>query len=173
MESPSSKSALKFPRSHSAPPSPAARGGLRYSPPRQAIKSNSLSRDEVKDRQGDKSKVITQKPPAKEYPKKPQDFKLHTQERAAKRAWFNYMVATKLYLEEQEKKQIERVQKLIEEEEVRMLRKEMIPRAQLMPFFDRPFFPQRSSRPLTVPREPSFMAAKCSRSILQLSTTAF
>lgn len=32
---------------------------------------------------------------------------------------------------------------MIEEEEVRMLRKEMIPRAQLMPFFDRPFFPQR------------------------------
>lgn len=32
---------------------------------------------------------------------------------------------------------------MIEEEEVRMLRKEMIPRAQLMPFFDKPFFPQR------------------------------
>lgn len=32
---------------------------------------------------------------------------------------------------------------MIEDEEVRMLRKEMVPRAQLMPFFDRPFYPQR------------------------------
>lgn len=85
-------------------------------------------------------------------------------------------VATKLYLIELQKKQIEKAQKvfkyshnelrtficdfgfccsfskndihelleqIIEEEEIRMLRKEMIPRAQLMPFFDRPFFPQR------------------------------
>lgn len=83
-------------------------------------------------------------------------------------------VATKLYVIEQQKKQIEKVQKvhiaryrwihnfkiktlfeiiidsnaefcvqIIEEEEIRSLRKEMIPRAQLMPFFDRPFFPQR------------------------------
>jgi len=33
---------------------------------------------------------------------------------------------------------------MIEEEEIRMLRKEMVPKAQLMPFFDRPFLPQRS-----------------------------
>ena len=80
-------------------------------------------------------------------------------------------VATKLFVIEQQKKQAERLQKvkhiyiyiyitnymlcestliemlimkqMIEEEEVRLLRKEMIPRAQLMPFFDRPFFPQR------------------------------
>ncbi|KAK9180784.1 hypothetical protein WN944_023919 [Citrus x changshan-huyou] len=32
---------------------------------------------------------------------------------------------------------------MIEEEEIRLMRKEMIPRAQLMPLFDRPFFPQR------------------------------
>lgn len=32
---------------------------------------------------------------------------------------------------------------MIEEEEVRLMRKEMIPRAQLMPYFDRPYFPQR------------------------------
>lgn len=32
---------------------------------------------------------------------------------------------------------------MLEEEEVRLLRKEMIPKAQLMPFFDRPFIPQR------------------------------
>ncbi|THG05974.1 hypothetical protein TEA_000232 [Camellia sinensis var. sinensis] len=54
------------------------------------------------------------------------------------------LVATKLYLLERQKKQIEKLQKMIEEEEVKMLRKEMIPRAQLMPFFDRPFFPQRA-----------------------------
>lgn len=32
---------------------------------------------------------------------------------------------------------------MMEEEEIKMLRKEMVPRAQLMPLFDRPFFPQR------------------------------
>ncbi|MBA0825795.1 hypothetical protein Goarm_010712, partial [Gossypium armourianum] len=31
---------------------------------------------------------------------------------------------------------------MIEDEEIRCLRKEMVPKAQLMPFFDRPFFPQ-------------------------------
>jgi hypothetical protein len=32
---------------------------------------------------------------------------------------------------------------MIEEEEIRLLRKEMVPRAQLMPYFDKPFSPQR------------------------------
>ncbi|XP_015880177.2 microtubule-destabilizing protein 60 [Ziziphus jujuba] len=94
---------------------------------------------------------------------RPQDFKLHTQQRALKRAMFNYEVATKLYIIQQQKKQEERIQKMIEDEEIRLLRKEMVPRAQLMPFFDRPFYPQRSNRPLTVPKEPSFlMRGKCS-----------
>ncbi|KAB1199556.1 Protein TPX2 [Morella rubra] len=109
------------------------------------------------------------KSPSKDNTKLPQQIKLHTQERAIKRAMFNYEVATKLYLLEQQKKQAEKLQKMlimkqmIEDEEIRLLRKEMIPRAQLMPFFDRPFFPQRSNRPLTVPREPSFhiMSSKC------------
>ncbi|PIA63739.1 hypothetical protein AQUCO_00201229v1 [Aquilegia coerulea] len=57
---------------------------------------------------------------------------------------------------EHQRQQEEKFRKLIEEEEIRMLRKEMIPRAQLMPLFDRPFFPQRSTRPLTIPRDPSF-----------------
>ncbi|XP_033139017.1 protein TPX2-like isoform X4 [Brassica rapa] len=83
------------------------------------------------------------KAPAKEN-KKPLAFKLHSGERAVKRAMFNYS------------KQEEKLQKMIEEEEIRMLRKEMVPKAQLMPFFDRPFLPQRSSRPLTMPKEPSF-----------------
>ncbi|MCD7463224.1 hypothetical protein HAX54_050174 [Datura stramonium] len=75
----------------------------------------------------------------------------------------NNLMATKFYFIEQQKKTVEKVQKMIEEEEVRMLRKEMIPRAQLMPFFDKPFLPQRSTRPLTIPKEPSFMLnGKCS-----------
>ncbi|GAY53245.1 TPX2 domain-containing protein [Citrus sinensis] len=75
---------------------------------------------------------------------KPQEFTLHTQQRAVKRAMFNYSVATKLYLEQVQRKRVEKLQKMIEEEEIRLMRKEMIPRAQLMPLFDRPFFPQRS-----------------------------
>ncbi|GMP32421.1 hypothetical protein CsSME_00006182 [Camellia sinensis var. sinensis] len=150
MESPNTKSAHKFAKSQSAIQSTASKGVVRSISPQHANKSPSL---------------VSQKG-AKENTK-PQDFKLHTQERAAKRALFNYTVATKLYLLERQKKQIEKLQKMIEEEEVKMLRKEMIPRAQLMPFFDRPFFPQRSNRPLTVPREPSFhmVGGKCSSSI--------
>ncbi|RVX11347.1 hypothetical protein CK203_019643 [Vitis vinifera] len=138
------------------------RGVVRYNiPAQQGFRSHSWSKDYLKDQLGDKSKVF-QKPPLKENTK-PVEFKLHTQQRAVKRAMFNYSVATKLYFMEQQKKLEERLQKLIEEEEVRMLRKEMIPRAQLMPFFDRPFYPQRSNRPLTVPREPCFhnLSSKC------------
>ncbi|KAK9118143.1 hypothetical protein Scep_016236 [Stephania cephalantha] len=65
---------------------------------------------------------------------------------------------------ERQRREVEKLQKIIEEEEIKMLRKEMIPKAQLMPFFDRPFFPQRSTRPLTVPKEPSFMSSKYWRS---------
>ncbi|XP_065858172.1 microtubule-destabilizing protein 60 [Euphorbia lathyris] len=120
-----------------------------------------MEKDEVNDKLYDKSKA-NPKSATKENTK-PQEFKLHTQQRAYKRAMFNYSVATKLYLNDLQKKQIQKIQKIIEEEEVRMLRKEMIPRAQLMPFFDRPFFPQRSNRALTIPREPSFrmLNTKC------------
>ncbi|XP_021972672.1 protein TPX2 isoform X2 [Helianthus annuus] len=86
---------------------------------------------------------------------KSMEVKLQTKERAVKRAFFNYSVATKLYLMEQQKRQIERIQKIIEEEEVRMLRKEMIPRAQLMPLFDRPFVPRRSTTPTKVAKKTS------------------
>ncbi|KAI3808301.1 hypothetical protein L1987_24250 [Smallanthus sonchifolius] len=86
---------------------------------------------------------------------KSMEVKLQTKERAVKRAFFNYSVATKLYLMEQQKRQIERIQKVIEEEEVRMLRKEMIPRAQMMPLFDRPFFPRRSTTPTKAAKKPS------------------
>ncbi|PWA54862.1 TPX2-like protein [Artemisia annua] len=83
------------------------------------------------------------------------EVKLQTKERAVRRAFFNYSVATKLYIMEQQKRQIERIQKIIEEEEVRELRKEMIPRAQLMPLFDRPFFPRRSTTPAKVAKKTS------------------
>ncbi|OIW14143.1 hypothetical protein TanjilG_21283 [Lupinus angustifolius] len=94
---------------------------------------------------------------------KPQEFKLHTQERAVKRAMFNYAVTTKFYLMELQKKREEKLIKMIEEEETRLLRKEMVPRAQLMPYFDKPFSPQRSSK--TVPKESCIhmMSSKCWR----------
>ncbi|GLT28756.1 hypothetical protein SLA2020_036640 [Shorea laevis] len=122
---------------------------------KSAVSWTSTARETTtKDQLKDKSKALP-KAPAKENTK-PLDFKLHTEQRAVKRAMFNYSVATKLYLMNLQKKQVEKLQKMIEEEEVRLLRKEMIPKAQLMPFFDRPFFPQRSNRPLTIPKEPSF-----------------
>ncbi|EPS73384.1 hypothetical protein M569_01375, partial [Genlisea aurea] len=86
---------------------------------------------------------------------KPVEFRLHTQQRAAQRAIFNSFVSIKLCITEQHKKQVTKALKGIEEEEVRILRREkMIPKAQLMPIFDQPFLPQRSTRPLTIPREP-------------------
>ncbi|TYK28243.1 protein TPX2 [Cucumis melo var. makuwa] len=103
------------------------------------------TKDGVRDRVLEKVERarVPQKAPVKENTKKPQDFKLHTQERAVKRAMFNYSIATKLYVTELQKKVEEKLHKMIEEEEVRLMRKEMIPRAQLMPYFDRPYFPQR------------------------------
>ncbi|XP_038719921.1 protein TPX2-like [Tripterygium wilfordii] len=128
-------------------------------------KSPNKTRNEARDRL-DKSKgrptPTTTKAAAKENTK-PQEFRLHTGQRALRRAMFNYSVATKIYMTQLQKKQVEKLHKIIEEEEVRMMRKEMVPRAQLMPLFDRPFFPQRSNRPLTVPKEPSFkmLNSKC------------
>ncbi|XP_004145652.1 protein TPX2 [Cucumis sativus] len=120
------------------------------------------TKDGVRDRVLEKAERarVPQKAHVKENTKKSQDFKLHTQERAVKRAMFNYSIATKLYVTELQKKVEEKLHKMIEEEEVRLMRKEMIPRAQLMPYFDRPYFPQRSNRPLTIPREPSFLMNK-------------
>ncbi|XXG74155.1 hypothetical protein AAC387_Pa07g2945 [Persea americana] len=101
------------------------------------------------------------KPPVKEQTK-PVEIKLHTQQRAVRRAGFNDLVATKMNWQEQQRQQLEKLCKTLEEEEIRMLRKQMVPRAQLMPLFDRPFYPQRSTRPLTVPKEPTFhLRSKC------------
>ncbi|CAN8276082.1 unnamed protein product [Cochlearia groenlandica] len=114
---------------------------------------------ELKERAHDKTKAAPVKNVAKaeaKENKKPLEFKLHSGDRALKRAMFNYSVANNYYTTKIHQKQEERSQKMIKEEEIRMLRKEMVPKAQLMPFFDRPFLPQRSSRPLTMPKEPSF-----------------
>ncbi|XP_022853832.1 protein TPX2-like [Olea europaea var. sylvestris] len=140
MESPNRKSSQKFVKSTSSQPAaPLSTRGAKNSPPRRPFSSHS---------------GVLQKPLIKENTK-PLEIKLRTQERATRRALFNYTVEIKLSIIEQQKRQVEKLLKTIEEEEVRMLRKEMIPRAQLMPFFDRPFCPQRSTRPLTIPREPS------------------
>ncbi|RWW88769.1 hypothetical protein BHE74_00002344 [Ensete ventricosum] len=52
-------------------------------------------------------------------------------------------VAERLSFVEQIKLERERQQKLEEEEEIRRLRKELVPRAQPMPYFDRPFIPRK------------------------------
>ncbi|KAG5621548.1 hypothetical protein H5410_006766 [Solanum commersonii] len=67
---------------------------------------------------------------------RPVDLVLHSDIRAAERAEFDHQMA--------------------EEEEIRRLRKELVPKAQPMPYFDRPFVPRRSTKDPTVPREPKF-----------------
>ncbi|GMH05145.1 hypothetical protein Nepgr_006985 [Nepenthes gracilis] len=127
--------------------------------------ATALIKGQQRDNLDDKEKAFL-KPTLKENTK-PLEIKLRTQQRAAKRAIFNHFVETKLNLIEQEKKQLEKLQKLIEEEEIRIMRKEMVPKAQLMPYFDRPFFPQRSNRALTIPRDPSIhvLSSRCWRCI--------
>ncbi|OAY60242.1 uncharacterized protein LOC110622571 [Manihot esculenta] len=95
------------------------------------------------------------KPPVKENTR-PVDLKLHSDIRAVERAEFDHQVAEKLSLIEQYKMERERQRKMEEEEEVRRLRKELVPKAQPMPYFDRPFIPRRSMKHPTVPREPKF-----------------
>ncbi|XP_028796635.1 uncharacterized protein LOC114752068 [Neltuma alba] len=89
---------------------------------------------------------------------RPVDLKLHTELRAIDRAEFDHQVAEKCSFIEQFKMERERQQKLEEEEEIRRRRKELIPRAQPMPYFDRPFIPRRSRKPPTIPREPKFQS---------------
>ncbi|XP_050382618.1 microtubule-destabilizing protein 60-like [Argentina anserina] len=95
------------------------------------------------------------KPPVKESTI-PSDPKLHTDVRAVERAEFDHQVAEKLSLFEQYKMERERLQKLAEEDEVRRLRKELVPKAQPMPYFDRPFIPRRSMKHPTIPKDPKF-----------------
>lgn len=95
------------------------------------------------------------KPPVKDITR-PVDLMLHSDIRAVERAEFDHQVAEKLSLIEQYKMERERQLKLAEEEERRRLRKELIPKAQPMPYFDRPFIPRRSVKHPTVPKEPKF-----------------
>lgn len=99
--------------------------------------------------------TIPPKPLVKEQTK-PEGFKLFTDVRAIERAEFDGYIAERNSQMELQKQEEERQRQIAEGEEVRRLRREMVPRAQLMPFFDRPFMPRRSSKKLTVPKEPKF-----------------
>ncbi|XP_057436075.1 microtubule-destabilizing protein 60-like isoform X2 [Lotus japonicus] len=114
------------------------------------------------------------KPPVKEITI-PVDLKLHSDVRAVDRAEFDNQVAEKLSLMEQYKLEKERQQKLEEEEEIRRLRRELVPKAQPMPYFDRPFIPRRSMKNPTMPRTPKFhKKIKCSSaSWSDMSTYSF
>ncbi|KAI3452233.1 hypothetical protein Pfo_008898 [Paulownia fortunei] len=95
------------------------------------------------------------KPPVKENTR-PIDLVLRSDMRAVERSDFDHQVAMKLNLIEQYRMERERQQKLAEEEEIKRLRKELVPKAQPMPYFDRPFLPRRSMKHPTVPKEPKF-----------------
>ncbi|XP_018451784.2 microtubule-destabilizing protein 60 isoform X2 [Raphanus sativus] len=86
----------------------------------------------------------------------PVDLTLHSDVRAVERAEFDQQIAERMSFMEQYKMEREREQKLAEEEEIRRLRKELVPKAQPMPYFDRPFIPRRSSKHPTAPRDPKF-----------------
>ncbi|CAA3009113.1 axoneme-associated mst101(2)-like isoform X2 [Olea europaea subsp. europaea] len=87
---------------------------------------------------------------------RPVDLLLHSDIRAEERAGFDHQVAEKLSLIEQYRMERERQRKIAEEEEIRRLRKELVPKAQPMPYFDRPFIPRRSMKQPTIPKEPKF-----------------
>ncbi|KAH7427205.1 hypothetical protein KP509_10G034200 [Ceratopteris richardii] len=98
---------------------------------------------------------VPYKPPAKESTI-PLDIHLNSDNRAMDRAEFDRFVAEKLLAMEERRLEQERLRRQAEEEEIKRLRQEMVPKAQLMPYFDRPFRPQRSSKRPTVPKEPHF-----------------
>uniref|UniRef100_A0A0E0KAF9 TPX2 C-terminal domain-containing protein n=1 Tax=Oryza punctata TaxID=4537 RepID=A0A0E0KAF9_ORYPU len=95
------------------------------------------------------------KPPVKETTE-PIDLVLHSDVRAIERAEFDQYVSERHKFAEQLRLERERQQKLEEEEMIKQLRKELVPKAQPMPYFDRPFIPKRSAKPATVPKEPKF-----------------
>ncbi|KAK3148001.1 hypothetical protein QOZ80_3BG0289390 [Eleusine coracana subsp. coracana] len=95
------------------------------------------------------------KPPVKERTE-PVDLVLHSDVRAVERAEFDQYVLGRNKLAEQMRLERERQKELEEEERIRQLRKELVPKAQPMPYFDRPFVPKRSTKPATIPMEPRF-----------------
>lgn len=123
---------------------------------------DTLSHDESKPRRS--SSTAAQTSPCKRSPRHEQPLsynRLHTEERAIRRAGYNYQVASKINTQEIIRRFEEKLAQLMEEREIKLMRKDMVPKAQLMPAFDKPFHPQRSTRPLTVPKEPSFLRLKC------------
>ncbi|KAG2542559.1 MAP7 domain-containing protein 1-like isoform X2 [Panicum virgatum] len=85
------------------------------------------------------------------------DLVLHSDVRALERAEFDQHVLERNKFAEQQRLEWERQQELEEQERIRQLRRtELIPKAQPMPYFDRPFIPKRSTKPATVPMEPKF-----------------
>ncbi|XP_062213525.1 microtubule-destabilizing protein 60-like isoform X2 [Phragmites australis] len=95
------------------------------------------------------------KPPVKERTE-PIDLVLHSDVRAVERAEFDQYVLERNKFAEQLRLERERQQELEDQERIRQLRKELVPKAQPMPYFDRPFIPKRSAKPATVPMEPKF-----------------
>ncbi|KAL7100994.1 hypothetical protein ACP275_08G029400 [Erythranthe tilingii] len=95
------------------------------------------------------------KPQVKENTR-PVDLVLYSDMRAVERSEFDHQVAMKMNLIKQYRMERERQQKLAEEEEIKRLRKVLVPKAQPLPYFDRPFVPRRSMKQPTVPKEPKF-----------------
>ncbi|KAG6518745.1 hypothetical protein ZIOFF_022226 [Zingiber officinale] len=91
------------------------------------------------------------KPVVKEQTK-PRNIRLHTEQRAAQRAGYNHLVASKINSLQILRRFEEKLLKHIEEEEIKSMRREMVPKAQLMPIFDKPFFPQSPSSDDPLPR---------------------
>nr|CAB3453090.1 unnamed protein product [Digitaria exilis]CAB3456769.1 unnamed protein product [Digitaria exilis] len=56
---------------------------------------------------------------------------------------FYFQVASKINTQEIIRRFEEKLAQLMEEREIKLMRKEMVPKAQLMPAFDKPFHPQR------------------------------
>ncbi|KAJ3674293.1 hypothetical protein LUZ60_004909 [Juncus effusus] len=107
--------------------------------------------------------LTTEKPhyllkPKIKVPTEPIDLILHTDIRAVERAEFDHQVAEKINFVENLKMERERQLKIEEEIEIKRLRRELVPKAQPMPYFDKPFIPKRSILPRTVPKEPKFHA---------------
>ncbi|KAF8754431.1 hypothetical protein HU200_011475 [Digitaria exilis] len=127
---------------------------------RKGVHQDLMSNDEGKHR----SSTSQTSPKGQRSPRHEQPLsycRLHTEERAIRRAGYNYQVASKINTQEIIRRFEEKLAQLMEEREIKLMRKEMVPKAQLMPAFDKPFHPQRSTRPLTVPKEPSFLKLKC------------
>ncbi|CAN6290242.1 unnamed protein product [Urochloa humidicola] len=87
----------------------------------------------------------------------PVDLVLHSDVRALERAEFDQHVLERNKFAEEQRLEWERQQELEEQERIKHLRRtELIPKAQPMPYFERPFIPKRSTKPATIPIEPKF-----------------